>query len=79
MFKKIGDKIDILIKSITLIYRELLVNRIDKGTDFSIEIVGSILKIINKDNSENTSLGTNVIILDSLTSFLHKLINNIDT
>ena len=79
MFKKIGDKIDILIKSITLIYRELLVNRIDKGTDFSIEIVGSILKIINKDNSENSSLGTNVIILDSLTSFLHKLINNIDT
>ena len=46
MFKKIGDKINIGIKCITLLYRELIVNRTDSSKDFSTELINNVLKFI---------------------------------
>ena len=79
MFKKIGDKINIGIKCITLLYRELIVNRTDSSKDFSTELINNVLKMISKDNNENSALGTNVIILDNIINLCHKIVNNIDT
>lgn len=79
MYKKLSEKNNTLLKCVTLLYRELLISNESDIKDFSTELVGDILKTYkNDDIMENNSMGTNVMIFDSLKEYLHKLINNLE-
>lgn len=74
----LNNKLNILIKCVTLLYREIHINRENDGSDFSTDLVSSVLATYNGDSNNKPAMGNSALISDGLVDFCHKLINGLN-
>lgn len=72
-----NGKFNTYIKCVTLIFRELKLNRDSKNPDYSTELIKEINSIYT-DDSQPTALGPKALMSDSLQDLCSNIINNID-
>ena len=74
----LNNKLNILIKCVTLLYREIHINRENDGSDFSTDLVASVLATYNGDSNNKPAMGNSALISDGLVDFCHKLISGLN-
>ena len=71
-----NNKFNTYLKCITLIYREIKLNKDNKNPDYSIELVKELAGFYTDDSQP--ILGTKALLADSLQELCTNIVNNID-